>query len=193
MEVLFNKVWYQCCGSGSVTFWASRIQIRHNFYGSGSFHHQAKKVRKTFIFSVLWLYDFLSEKTDVNVPSKSNRPKTYYFLLASWNLKATVKKSRIMTRKSVVPYLRIRGSGFVLKCHESTTLYNGTVLVHTKRYVGWYGMEPGTRYEHPAKRNVRKSFENYSVNNPKQEPWIHSRVTFRKKVMKQYRKKLRRK
>ncbi len=37
-------------------------------------HHQAKKVGKTLISTVLWLlYDFLSLKTYVNVPSKSTR------------------------------------------------------------------------------------------------------------------------
>jgi hypothetical protein len=38
-------------------------------YGSGSFNHQAKIVRKTLIPTVLWLlFDFLSLKYDVNVP-----------------------------------------------------------------------------------------------------------------------------
>jgi hypothetical protein len=39
--------------------------------GSWSFHHQVKKVRKTLISSVLWLfiYDFSFLKTDVNVQS----------------------------------------------------------------------------------------------------------------------------
>ncbi len=52
----------QCCGSGSVCFGppgsASR-SVSHK-YGSGSFHHPAKIVRKTLISTVLWLlYDFL--------------------------------------------------------------------------------------------------------------------------------------
>ncbi len=38
-----------------------------------SFYHHAKIVRKTLIPTVLWfLYDFLSLKNDLNVPSKSN-------------------------------------------------------------------------------------------------------------------------
>ena len=47
-------------------------------YGSGSFYHQAKILRKTLISTVLWLlYDFLSLKNDVNVPSKKGKkPKT---------------------------------------------------------------------------------------------------------------------
>jgi hypothetical protein len=43
-------------------------------YGSGSFYHQAKIVRKTLIPTGLWLlFEFLSLKNDVNVPSKSNK------------------------------------------------------------------------------------------------------------------------
>ncbi len=42
----------------------------------GFIYHQAKIVWKTFIFTVLWLlYDFLSLKNYVNVPSKSNKQK----------------------------------------------------------------------------------------------------------------------
>jgi hypothetical protein len=38
--------------------------------GSGFFHHQAKILRKTLISTVLQLlYEFLSLKNDVNVPS----------------------------------------------------------------------------------------------------------------------------
>ncbi len=82
----------QCCGSvsgsvGSLCFWASRIRIRHYLYGSGSFHQQGKKVRKTLIFTNLWiLFDFSSLKNKVNVPSKSNKKITLIknlFLLAS--------------------------------------------------------------------------------------------------------------
>ncbi len=60
--------------------WA--FQIRTGFIsqrsgsGSGSFYHQAKIVRKTLMPTVLWLlYDYLSLKIDVNVPSKSNQQK----------------------------------------------------------------------------------------------------------------------
>jgi hypothetical protein len=45
-------------------------------YGSesGSFYHQAKIIRKTLIPTVWFLlYDFLSLKNEVNVPSKSNK------------------------------------------------------------------------------------------------------------------------
>ncbi len=43
----------QCCGSGSTgssCFWASWIRIHYSeVYGSGSFYHHAKLVRKTLI------------------------------------------------------------------------------------------------------------------------------------------------
>ncbi len=64
-------------------FWASWIRICWS-----SFYHQAKKARKPFIPTILWLlYDFLSLKNDVNVSSKSNKQKNLEekncFLLAS--------------------------------------------------------------------------------------------------------------
>ncbi len=59
-------------GSGS-----GSISQRH---GSGSFYHQAKIVRKILISTVLrLLYDFLSLKNNVNVPSKSNKQKKCNF------------------------------------------------------------------------------------------------------------------
>ncbi len=45
----------QCCGSESICFWALRIQIRYYVNGSGSFHQQAKKVKK---HRFLLFYDF---------------------------------------------------------------------------------------------------------------------------------------
>ncbi len=46
-------------------------------YGFGSFHQQVEKCGKTLISTVLWLlYDFLSLKNDVNVPSKRNKHTT---------------------------------------------------------------------------------------------------------------------
>ncbi len=48
----------------------------------------SKKVRKNLISTILCLFwDFLSWKTDANVPSESNKQKNVektYFLLASW-------------------------------------------------------------------------------------------------------------
>jgi hypothetical protein len=44
-------------------------------YGSGSFYHQEKTVRKTLISTVFGLLVTLSLKNDVKVPSKSNKQK----------------------------------------------------------------------------------------------------------------------
>ncbi len=68
--------------------------------GSGSFYHQAKIVRKTMIPSALWLlFDFISMKNDVDVPSKSNKQKiifkSYFF---GGVLKVNDKNSRIRIR-----------------------------------------------------------------------------------------------
>ncbi len=52
-------------------------------YGSGPDpYHQAKIVRKTLTpTGLLLLFDFLSLKNDVNVPSKSNKQKNIFFKL----------------------------------------------------------------------------------------------------------------
>ncbi len=91
----------QCCGSGSVCFGppgSGSISTRYGS-GSGSFYHQARIVRKILIPTVLWhFYDFLSLKNDVNVDSKSNKPKNWenFFLVAI--LKVTDENSRIGSR-----------------------------------------------------------------------------------------------
>jgi hypothetical protein len=47
--------------------------------GSGSFYHQAKIVKKNLdSYCFVTLLDFLSLKNDVNVPSKSNKQKTFF-------------------------------------------------------------------------------------------------------------------
>jgi hypothetical protein len=49
--------------------------------GSGSFYHWAKIIRKTLISTVLWLlFDFLSLKNYVNVPSNSYMQKNLVFV-----------------------------------------------------------------------------------------------------------------
>ncbi len=71
-------------------FWASWIRIRLSEVRIrlGSFYRQAKIVRITLIPTVLWLlYDFLSSKNDVNVPSKSNKQKSFEQILFSGALK----------------------------------------------------------------------------------------------------------
>jgi hypothetical protein len=56
--------------------------VQRHGSGSGSFYHQAKKIRKTLIPTVLLiLFDFLSLKNYVNVHSKSNKQKKKYFNL----------------------------------------------------------------------------------------------------------------
>ncbi len=67
-----RRTWgYACWGSGS-----GSISQR---YGSGSFYNQAKIARKTLIPTVLFrLYDFLALKNNVNVPSKTNKQKTFF-------------------------------------------------------------------------------------------------------------------
>ncbi len=70
-----NRIWIwidvsvpTVSGSGSIS------------HRSGSFHHYAKIVRKTLIPTVLWLlYEFLTLKNDVTVPSKRNKQKKIFF------------------------------------------------------------------------------------------------------------------
>jgi hypothetical protein len=68
--------------------------------GSGSFYHQAKIVRKTLIpTDLLLLFDFLSLKNDVKVPSKSNKQKKPFFKLVFFGiLKVNDENSRIRIR-----------------------------------------------------------------------------------------------
>jgi hypothetical protein len=50
--------WRKCCESGSVGYWT--IRIRHNLYGFGSLHQQAKKERKAMsstIFLLLFYFE----------------------------------------------------------------------------------------------------------------------------------------
>ncbi len=93
-------------GSGSVS--------QRNESGTGAFYHQAKIVRKTLVPTVLWfLYDFISLKNDVNVPSKSKViSRTTFkksFLLASWRSMTKIAESWSIShtfcyRINIVPY-----------------------------------------------------------------------------------------
>ncbi len=96
----------QCCGSGSVRFWTFRIRILR------SSSKNIKKKLDFYCFGIL--YDFLSLKNEVSVPSKSKKNRKFLFVGI---LKATDEKSRIWIRKS---FVRIRGSGSVQKFHGST-------------------------------------------------------------------------
>ena len=58
-----QATWNQCCGSGSDPYvFGPYGSASHKYVsGSGSFHHQAKIIRKTLISPVFWLlYDFLT-------------------------------------------------------------------------------------------------------------------------------------
>ncbi len=104
------------------------------FYGFGSvsesFNQQAKNWRKTLISTVLWfLYDFLSLKNDVSVPSKSNKHKNLekkYFLLASG--RSLTKRAGSEAGSASVSQRYGSASGSVSKCHGSGTLVTGTYL-----------------------------------------------------------------
>jgi hypothetical protein len=94
-----------------------------------------KKVRKTMNSTILrLLWDFLSWKTDANVPSKSikqkNLEKNLFF---SGILKVTDEKSRIRIRKSVV---RIQGSesGSVPECQGQYVIYQAI----STSIINWY-------------------------------------------------------
>ncbi len=67
LECTFYLPTNQC--SGFVSFWAFRIRISNYLNGFGSFHQQAKRLRKTLISTVMWLvHDLISLKTVLNVP-----------------------------------------------------------------------------------------------------------------------------
>ncbi len=96
----WNQYYASGPGLGSKRFWAVfQIRIRihpiHMFLGlpdpdplirsmdpdpdPSIILLSSKIVRKTLISTVLWLFlDFLSLKNDVNVPSKSNKQKTFF-------------------------------------------------------------------------------------------------------------------
>jgi hypothetical protein len=79
-------------------------------YGSGSFHQQAKKVRKPLIF--VTFFGLLSMKTDVNVPSKSikqNNLRIKHIFVGI--LSANDKNCKVRIRQSVV---RIDSSLYIL-------------------------------------------------------------------------------
>jgi hypothetical protein len=86
--------------------------------GSGSFYQQAEMVIKTLIPTVLWLLlDFLSLKNDVNVPSKSNKQKNFFFkLVFCWHLEGQCRKYQDPDPGSGSE------SGSTPKCHESGIL-----------------------------------------------------------------------
>jgi hypothetical protein len=78
-----KEQWYlpQCCGPdphvfGPPGYGSGSFSQK---YGSASSYHQAKIVRKTLFPTALrLLFDVLSLKIDVNVPSKSNTLKNLF-------------------------------------------------------------------------------------------------------------------
>ncbi len=105
--------------SGSDPFPSLFVRIRIRILPSN------KKVWKNLIYTISWLlFDFLSVKNDINVPSKNNKQKTScknFVLSASCQLRT--KKSRIRVRNRIRKSVeRISWSGSVPKCYGSTTL-----------------------------------------------------------------------
>ncbi len=115
-----------------------------------------KNSKNTLISTILWLlFGFLfmkTVKTDVNVPSKSNKQKkllkTFFVdILSATDEKSKIRiRSRIRIRKSVE---RIRGSGSVPKYHGSTTPKSPT---KTPRSDSFYNC---------IKKNTRPSYHIY--------------------------------
>ncbi len=63
---------FQCCGSGSTCFWTSRIRIHLSEVWIRILLSLCKNSKKNLdSYYFLTLFDFLSLKNDVNVPSKS--------------------------------------------------------------------------------------------------------------------------
>jgi hypothetical protein len=88
---------YVLCGFGPPGYESRSDSQRDGSGGSGSFYHQAKIVRKTWIPTVLLLLsDFLSLKNDVNVPSKSR--KMWKKIVFVGVLKANDENSEIRIR-----------------------------------------------------------------------------------------------
>ncbi len=71
----------QCCGSGSVCFGASWIRIHQSeiWIRLRVLLSPIKNSKKILIPTAFWLlFDFLSLKNDVNVPSKCNKQKNFF-------------------------------------------------------------------------------------------------------------------
>jgi hypothetical protein len=110
--------------------------VHHYLFGSGSgsrsgsrsFHQQAKKIRKTFIFTILrHLFDFLSLRTAVNVPWKSNKQRNFrknlffcWHLVSHWRKKQIPDPDLYVSGTYLGIRIRIRS---VPKCHGSIALF----------------------------------------------------------------------
>ncbi len=106
----------QCCGSesgstGSTCFWSSWIRIRILL----SLSKYSKNNLDFYCFVTLWLFDFLSLKNDVKVPSKSKMQENFFkkisFLLASWRSMMKIEGSASGSESgSIIQRHGIRGS-----------------------------------------------------------------------------------
>jgi hypothetical protein len=98
----------------------------------GSFHHQAKILRKSLISVVLWLF-YDSLKSDVNVSSKSKKQEKT-FLVASW--RSLTKRAWSVARSGSVS--QRNGS------EDPDPYQNVTYRKHCRKGVeGWMDMERG--------------------------------------------------
>jgi hypothetical protein len=99
-------------------------------YGSGSFHHQAKIVRKSFISTVLWLrYDLLSLKTDLNVSSKKKNRKKNIFC---WCLEGRWRKEQ---DPEPDPDPLVRGRDPRIRIHTKMSRIRNTVFCFDRRHL----------------------------------------------------------
>ncbi len=110
-------------GSGSES-----ISQRYR-YGSGSFYHQAKIVRKIEIPTVLWLlFDFSSLKNDINVPSKRSKLKSKK-LFFCWHFEGQWRKQQ---DPDLHPDSLVRGMApriqILIRIHTKMSWIRNTVL-----------------------------------------------------------------
>jgi len=109
--------------------WSGSISQR---YGSGSFYHQEKIVRKTLILTVCdFFLTFLSLKNDVNVdnvPSKINELKNFFLNLF---FVGKIVGSRFISQRhgSADPYPR-QNVMDPQHCFESSRAYNTFMLLY---------------------------------------------------------------
>ncbi len=105
----------QCSGSGSIS----------QRYGSGSFYHQAKIVRKTLIPTILWLFltFYLWKMMSLYLQKVISRQLSKKLFLIGI-LKVNDENSRIRIHQSEA-WIRGSGAGSTPKCHGSATLPTG--------------------------------------------------------------------
>jgi hypothetical protein len=113
MSRIPNTGFLQCCGPDPYIFRPGSITILH---GSVSLHHQAKRVRKTLIQTVLTSLRLFVIEELCKYIFKKQEAKKYFFVGI---FEVTDENKPDLIRKSVV---RIRESGSILKCHGSTAL-----------------------------------------------------------------------